>query len=124
MVSAIRPVTIDTNDLVWRLWPGVRKRFKDLMPYLDGYVGDHWADQAIRHVVHRVTIERSRGSYHGQMYGSDTVFLRNQIVHTGINLGPERSETHELLLLAQDIAHDAVRDYERNEGVEITGQTP
>ena len=116
-------ITVNANQLVSELWPRLRSRLQSVAPFLDDNFGNHLADQAIRHDVHRVTTYRSQGTYKGTLSREEAPFLCQQMRHVGFNY-ILTSGYIDVLDTAQCLALEEIEGYEIRNGARITGQTP
>ena len=124
-MNTVRQITVNPNDVVRELYPGVRSHITEAMPFLDKDFGDGLADQAIRHGLHRLTTERANGSYSGYLPRGDAGFLIKMMRDNGFQLGYGDGISPLSIGIAhtaQIAAHDFLKDYEYRKSVEITGQ--
>lgn len=120
----VQKVVIDANKLVHDLYPAVRERLKQEIPFLDEHFGNRLADQALRHVTHRITGARSKREFAGNLPVGEAIFLERQLGHVDVNLGQGRVFYFQILAKAQEVALEEICRFESKDNLEIIGQTP
>lgn len=126
-MNTVRPVTIDANQLVSTLYSALRQHIRSIAPFLDEHFGNHLADQALRHDVHRTTTYRHDGTSQEELPRGDAYFLASQMKSVGLDVGDTAGGSSlaiDLLHKVQNMALDHIRAYETANGILITGQTP